>query len=381
VGEPSPNRWRSFALRFLLALVLVSVLTAGGIGGAYWFASKKVGQIPVASIRPGVLDQVEPAKPANFLIVGSDTRSFVDNAQQAQDFGSPQTQTGQRSDTIMVAHVDPDPAKSLLVSFPRDLAVSIPGVGTTKINAAYNVGAGKLIETLQQDFGIPINHYLEVNFAGFEGIVDAIGTVPIYLPTPARDRYTGLDAPKAGCYLLNGKQALAYVRSRHYEYWTPQQGWQSDPLQDLDRIPRQQYFIRSLAQVAISRGVRDPRKGVTLLDRIVPNLHRDRGLGLSDLLSLLKTFRTFDPNKVPMLTIPTISHWPQSSDLTLDEAAAAPILARLRTFTAPSRTPSSPAPSPGGGAGTPPTSAAPTTTTTAVPGPNTGLPVAGCPPG
>jgi len=331
--------WRAFGVRFLVALVLVFVLTAGGIGGAYWFAAKKVSDIPVADIRSGVLDKVDPAKPANFLIIGSDTRAFVDTPQQAQDFGTPTAQAGQRSDTIMVAHVDPDATKSLLVSFPRDLWVHIPGVGMSKINAAYNYGPERIIETIQQDFGIPINHYLEVDFAGFEGVVNAIGSVPIYFPTPARDKETGLDAPAAGCYSLNGKQALAYVRSRYYQYYTPQNGWQYDPRSDIGRIQRQQYFIRSLAQTAISKGARDPRKATKLLDRMVPNLKRDPGLGLSDLLSLVKTFRTFDPNQVQMVTIPFTSDWPQSSKLFLDQAAAAPILARMRSFSSSSSSP------------------------------------------
>ncbi len=314
---------------------MVSSLTAGGIGGAYWVANDKVDDIEDAEIADGVLDPiVDKGAPANFLIIGSDTRAFVESAKDAESFGDAATQSGQRSDTIMIAHVDPDTATGLLVSFPRDLWVDIPGIGESKINAAFNAGPTKVIETIQTNFGIPIHHYLEVDFAGFKGIVDAIGSVPIFFPTPARDAKTGLDVKLGGCMHLSGDQALAYVRSRYYEWYDVEQAeWRSDPTSDFGRIRRQQYFMRSIAKAAIDKGGRNPVKAYRLLDEVVRHLVKDPGLGLSDLQALANTFSNVDPAVVEMTTVPTVRAFHGGADAQdLVEEEAQVLFERLRSF-------------------------------------------------
>src|SRR6185312_4251670 len=115
---------------------------------------------------------------------------------------------------MMVLHADGD--ASYVVSFPRDLMVNVPTLGSQKINAAFNKGPQLVIDTLQQDFNVPINHYVEVNFKTFEDIVNAVGSVPVFFPYDARDQLSGLGpTPAGGCYHLDGAPALAYVRSRH----------------------------------------------------------------------------------------------------------------------------------------------------------------------
>ncbi len=173
---------RAFLLRLRNALIAAVVCTVVAIGGAYFVAARKVAQVPKVNIDTSVL---EPG--GNYLLVGSDSRSFVATPQDAQRFGS-KTQSGQRSDTIMVAHIDGGKGTGFLVSFPRDLWVDIPRIGHAKINAAFNAGPQRLIETIEQDFDVPISHYLEVDFSGFRKIVDAIGAIPISFPAPARDR-------------------------------------------------------------------------------------------------------------------------------------------------------------------------------------------------
>jgi len=326
---------RAFLGRFAIALVVVSGLTAGGIGGAYWVANDKVDGIADAAIPDNLLDGVSgKGDPSNFLIIGSDTRSFVSSAEDAQSFGDPATQSGQRSDTIMIAHVDPDAGTGLLVSFPRDLWVDIPGIGGSKINAAFNQGPAKVIETIQTNFDVPINHYLEVNIPGFKGIVDAIGSVPIFFPTPARDTNTGLDIKLGGCGHLNGDQALAYVRSRYYEWYDVEQSaWRSDPSSDFGRIRRQQYFMRSIAKAAIDKGGRNPVKAYHLLGEVVKHLVKDPDLGLSDLQALANTFSEVDPAVVEMATVPTVRAFHGRADaLDLVAEEAAPLFERLRTF-------------------------------------------------
>jgi len=228
----------------------------------------------------------------------------------------------------------------VLVSFPRDLWVNIPGHGDSKINAAFAYGGPQLaVKTIEQDFGVPISHYLEVDFAGFRDIVNAIGSVPIYFPTPARDKYSGLAVATKGCHNLNGDAALAYVRSRYYQYLSHGE-WQYDPLSDLGRIKRQQYFIRTLAQAAIRSLVTHPLRANEVADKSVASLTRDKSLHTSDLLALVRAFRSTDPSAFPMFTLPANNGYRDNqSVLLLDEARAAPALARLRGQDAPGSIP------------------------------------------
>jgi LCP family protein required for cell wall assembly len=314
----------------VVALVVTCTLTAGGIGGAYWLAAEKLGNARRVEVD---LEDVERGKPANFLIIGSDTRSFVTDDRDAEHFGTEEDLGGQRSDTIMVAHVDPDAESGLLVSFPRDLWVEIPGVGGAKINAAFNGGATRVVETLKQNFDIPIHHYVEVNFDGFRNVVDAIGSVPIYFPTPARDRQTGLLVESAGCHRLDGQRALQYVRSREYQHQDARGRWQTDGTADLGRIRRQQYFIRSLADEAVRSGFRNPIKINNILNKVVESLALDADLGLGQLRALANTFREVDPAVVEMVTVPTEPVRIQGqSALRLLAGEAEPLFERLRSF-------------------------------------------------
>jgi LCP family protein required for cell wall assembly len=335
--------WSAFVARFVTALVVVSFATAGGFGYAYWFANDQIAHhTRTAPIAKGVLKQVKSTEPANYLIVGSDSRGFVKDPIAQDHFGNPKYQTGQRSDTIMIAHVDPNtPGRGFLVSIPRDLYVPIPGHGTQRINAAYNFGPTVLIQTIQQDFNVPISHYLEVGFDTFAHIVNAIGSVHIFFPTQARDVKTGLSITTPGCVGLDGLQALAYVRSRYYEYRTSSNSpWQSDPTSDFGRIRRQQYFIRSLAQEAVSKGAHNPLTAKALLEKTVPDLVRDKGMGLSEFLALVRAFRSVDPGAVQMETVPVTGAVIGGQDvLLLQQDGAEQIFRQLRTFAKSTTTP------------------------------------------
>jgi LCP family protein required for cell wall assembly len=333
--------WRVFVGRFVIALVVVTFVTSAGFGYAYWFANDQITKVPTAPIPKGVLAEVKSTQPANYLIVGSDSRGFVKDPIAEEHFGSPTYQTGQRSDTIMIAHVDPkSPERGFLVSIPRDLWVAIPGHGTQRINAAYNYGPATLIQTIQQDFDVPIHHYLEVGFDTFARMVNAIGSVHIFFPTQARDLKTGLSITTPGCVGLDGLQGLAYVRSRYYEYRSSSSSsWQSDPTSDFGRIRRQQYFIRSLAQEAISKGARNPFTAKALLQKTVGDLVRDKGMGLSDFLALVRAFRSVDPGAVQMETLPVTGAKIEGNDvLLLQEAEAESLFKQLRTFVKPETT-------------------------------------------
>src|SRR5476649_2461434 len=163
----SPLSLRAFVHRFFVALVICAVMITGLVVTANIVKQQKISKIAKREIDPKLLTEG-----GNYLIIGSDTRAFVDSKTDTEHFGSKATQTGQRSDTIMVVHIDPGKHTGILVSFPRDLWVAIPGHGTAKINAAFAFGGPQLtIATIKQDFNIPISHFLEVDFAGFRDIV------------------------------------------------------------------------------------------------------------------------------------------------------------------------------------------------------------------
>lgn len=323
---------RSFLARFAIALVVVAIATGVGVVAGDDRFGRLVEDIANVDIDPGVFEEEEAGEPANFLVVGSDTRAFVATDGEARSFGTEEEVGGARSDTTMVVHVDPDTRTGFVVAFPRDLRVDIPGHGTARLNAAFALGGAELvIETLQSNFDIPIHHYLEVDFAGFRQIVDTIGGVDIWFPTPARDVYTGLDVPEAGCRELDGVQALEYVRSRHYRWYDAESDrWREDPLQDLNRIKRQQYFVRSLADAALDRGASNPVVAYRLLDDVSGALRKDPQLGEGDLKGLINAFRDLDPASIEMVTIPVDAA--ADGALEVREADAAPILDRLRNF-------------------------------------------------
>lgn len=322
---------RTLARRFAIAMAGVLAVTTAAIGYAHWYqdaAWKRRTIVPVD------VQAVGRGEPANFLIIGSDTREFVASDDERRQFGDPEEQTGQRSDTIMVAHVEPDGA-SILVSFPRDLWVDIPGHGPDKINSAYSFGGPQLaIDTIETNFDVPIHHYVEVNFATFREIVGAIGSVHLFFPTRARDGVTGLRIDEPGCHALGGDQALAYVRSRSYEYLDADGEWKEDPTADIGRIRRQQYFIRSLLNEAIDEGTRNLLTAKRLVDRTVPRLHTDADLHVKDVYALVDSFRGTDAAEFAMTTIPAdLDRSPGGeSILVVRNEDARPILERLRDF-------------------------------------------------
>jgi LCP family protein required for cell wall assembly len=323
----SPLSVRAFVHRFITALVICAVLIGALVVTADVVKRHTISSIAKADIDPSLLNEG-----GNYLIIGSDTRAFIESKQDAEHFGDKETESGQRSDTIMVVHIDPGKHTGILVSFPRDLWVDIPGHGTAKINAAFAFGGPQLtIATITQDFNIPISHFLQVDFAGFRDIVDAIGSVPIYFPTPARDTNTGLNIASPGCQDLKGEAALAYVRSRYYQYQTADGEWHYDPTSDIGRINRQQYFIRSLAHAAVKSVFPNPFKVTKVLDKTAASLTTDQKFGSSDLNALVRAFRNTDPAAFPMLTLPATNDFRDSQSVPiLDEAKAAPTFARLR---------------------------------------------------
>ena len=147
---------------------------------------------------------------SNYLLVGSDSRKGL-SRKERRELGTGGA-AGQRTDTIMVLHTGSGP--SMLLSIPRDSLVNIPGQGTTKINAAFAIGGPKLlVQTIEQNTGLRIDHYVEIGFGGFVNSVDAVGGIEICPKERMVDRQANLNIKK-GCQEADGVTALGYARSR-----------------------------------------------------------------------------------------------------------------------------------------------------------------------
>ena len=307
----TPVLRRTWPQRLLITfncLLIAGCLAAAGSIGYFY---QRFGQLPRVDFAAGVLGEEAPGEPENYLLVGSDTRAFTAGDPGAEaSFGGAGAVAGQRADTIILIRVDPRAETAAMVSFPRDLWVDIAGADDRgRINTAFEDGPEQLIRTITQNFGIPVHHYVQVDFAGFKGLVDAVDGVEVFLPAPVRDRAadgsnpSGLDITDSGCVSLSGDQALSYVRSRHFQELVDGQ-WRADPSGDIGRITRQQDFIRRAMREAISRDLLNPARVNELVDVAIDNVTVDRDLDGGDLVSLGKRFRSLTPESLQQFTLP-----------------------------------------------------------------------------
>lgn len=243
---PLPKRRR---VPLFLAITLFTAVV--GAAGMLVAARSAVDGVPRVAGVSEVLDPVS-GDIENYLLVGSDSRALGD-----PNTGGTGDVTGSRSDTIMVLRVDNSDDSAALLSIPRDLYVET-SVRTGRINGAYNDGPAVLVQALQQALSLPIHHYVEIDFYGFKALVEALGGVNVCFPLPTRDLSTGLNIVAPGCYLLDGTQALAYARSRHYEQLQADGQWHEDPTSDLGRATRQRDFVNRCLQQAVEQVQMNP---------------------------------------------------------------------------------------------------------------------------
>ena len=213
VARLTGNEHRVWPLRLLKGAIVFLTLCVLAAGAGYAYLRHQLGKIDRLTI-PG-LD--ESGEVMNVLLVGSDSREDV-TGDLAETTGKGQV-SGQRSDTMMVLHVDPKQSKAAIFSIPRDLYLPISGTDySDRVNTAFSVaGAPGLIATIEEALGFPINHYVEIDFTGFRDIVNAVGGVKVYFPSPVRDEVSGLAVEDPGCVKLDGDAGLAFVRSRNFE--------------------------------------------------------------------------------------------------------------------------------------------------------------------
>jgi LCP family protein required for cell wall assembly len=289
-------RRRRYLLRTLAILaVLVAVLASAGLVYGYRYADRLVrkGKRPVAGLTP-----VGSGQPMNILLVGSDSRTGLTRRQ----LGRIQTVKvpGRRTDTIMVLHVSPRRDKAVMVSLPRDLRTTVDG-RTSKINAAFAVGGpGLLVRTVEQTTGLPINHYAEIDFAGFLKVVDALGGITLCNRSGHRldDPYANLHMGP-GCKDMRGIQALAFVRARHVD-------------SDFGRIGRQQEFMRAVVAKLESRGslVNLP-KLMGIADVATDHIRTDQALSTPTAIGLARRLRKLDPASIDMRVYPSVASPPR----------------------------------------------------------------------
>jgi LCP family protein required for cell wall assembly len=372
---------RSWVDRVLLAGVILVVLALVALGSGYAYLQYRFNQVAKVTVQH--LKVAPVGQPFNVLLIGSDSR-VGESSSQAQHLGTVTETAGQRSDVVKIVHIVPATGQASVLSIPRDTMVTVAGDRTqtgryNRINATYGSGPDQLVQTIEANFGIPIEHVVQIDFAGFRGAVDAIGGIYLNFPVPARDAYTGLDITQTGCQHVNGGYSLAVARSRHYEYY--ENGyWHGDPTSDFGRIQRQNAFLKALINQAEKQY--NPLTLNAFIGSVVQGVTVDSTFTVRDLIDLAREFHTFSSNSLATATLPTYaaasSEFGSLGDvLYVEQSLAAPVIQQFLggapdlALTPPpgpygpvsTTTTTTTYPSRSGGT-TPPTSAASSTTTT-----------------
>jgi LCP family protein required for cell wall assembly len=297
--------------------ITAAVLSLAVVIGSYWVWntwSDFQAAIPHGANLPGVSTSGTAATKdkdgpdQNILLLGNDSRDGATPAELAAlntglDGGSSNT------DTMMIMHIPGNGSKATIISFPRDSYVAIPGHGKAKLNAAYpdgyaaakgqgateigaqSAGIALLSQTLGQLTGLHIDHYVQIDLLGFYRISNAIGGVPVLLCQPQKEANSGINLP-AGLSTVSGTQALAFVRQRY-----------GLPLGDLDRVKRQQYFLKSTFHKLLGAGtLLNPFSVQKLLSAVSSSLLTDPSI---DILGLAADFADMAEGNLSLQTVPT----------------------------------------------------------------------------
>jgi LCP family protein required for cell wall assembly len=320
-------------------------VVGGAVVGYGWWTYSRVDRVDLD------LAEIRDAGPRNYLVIGSDSREEIDaedpNAGVMLGEDKP---AGRRSDSIAILRVDPGTERVDVLSIPRDLWVTMPSGEEQRINTAYAKSTQALIDTIDKNLGIPIHHFAEVDFNGFQKLIDAVGGVPMYFDSEVRDTNSGLRIREPGCHVLNGPTGLAFARSRHLE-WKDSEGWHTDGSGDLGRITRQQMLMRAAMDKASTLGLDDVGRLKGLVDAGLESTTIDSGLGFSQLMALGSYFSDFDSQRLQTHSLAVTPDRTSggASIVRLDEAASAETLALFRGTAAPSGVTTTTAPPPSSG--------------------------------
>ena len=284
--------------------ISIAVLAISAISAlAFGTVTASINRIDVFS---GIDKRPEKKSTAiNYLLVGSDTREGLSKAElKALRVGSVVTAAGKRSDTMLLVHISKARDKAVMISIPRDTFALIPEHTSksgklipavySKINSSFNWGgAPLLIQTIEEMTELKIDHYIEINFAGFARIVDSIGGVEVCTKKNIIDPKSHLIL-EAGVHTLNGIESLKYVRTREF-----------DGLGDLGRMQRQQAFMSAVLRKATSAGVLlNPVTMASFINSSLSAVTTDSDLKNSDLIALAKQMKSLSTSSVRTLTVP-----------------------------------------------------------------------------
>lgn len=314
-------------LGFNACLVVGLLAVAGGLAYGYG----KYSQLSRVELGSVLTEREGGDEPQNFLLVGVDTAGDLAPDDPAV---AGRAVAGLRSDTMMVLRVEPARGEASLLSLPRDLWVPLASGGSQRLNAALEIGGpGELIDTIEQYLGIPVNHYVQVDFAGFKGLVEAVDGVPVPFATPVRDLRSFLDIQDTGCVTLGPDDALAYVRARTFQTFEDGR-WRTDPSADLGRQARQQDFIVRALHRAIDKGARNPVTLDRLVDVGLATVVVDDLLTADDIVTLASGLRSFDPSDLALDQLPVEDDTIGGADvLRLLDGPAQPVLEAFRGTT------------------------------------------------
>ncbi|EYR65128.1 transcriptional regulator [Actinotalea ferrariae CF5-4] len=304
-GEnPEDRRLRDRRGFKVTLIALASVVVIGVVGVAVLLGSldrnvERLGD-PFAALptRPAPLtptpqsasgdgNQAPNQEPLTMLVLGSDSRISAGDPSQWE-------RGAQRTDVMMLVHLPADGQSGYVMSLPRDSWVDIPGYGEAKLNAAFSYGGPTLlIQTVEQLTGLPIDHFTVTDFESFKRITDVLGGVTMNLTQPMKDANGDVVLPE-GTHLLDGEEALQYVRERY-----------NLPRGDVDRVQRQQAWIRALVRRTQDGGVlNDPSSWYPLLDAVTESIAVDEGLTRQRMVDLLTRVRSIGDANLRFFTVP-----------------------------------------------------------------------------
>ncbi|WP_405361362.1 LCP family protein [Kitasatospora sp. NBC_00085] len=300
-----PSRRRKVLRVAACAFAALVVLGTGAAGYAYFKLNGNIKSVDI-NARLGTARPPSATDGSfNILVLGSDSRAGGNGALAGGDTGDTA-----RSDTAMVVHVDQDHSRAEVVSIPRDTLVtrpdctdrsgrSVPGAKRAMYNSAYETGgAACAVKTTEALTGLRMDHYVEIDFAGFARLVDATGGVTVTTTVPIHDQDSGLDLA-AGEHHLDGKQALAFVRTRHGV----------GDGSDLGRIELQKQMVRSLLQQAGGMGLfSNPVKLWSVGDTLTSSVTTDSALAsVNSLVGLAEELKGIGPDQLSMVTLPVVT--------------------------------------------------------------------------
>lgn len=333
VVPEQPRRRRAARVLSWLAVVTSVAVLASALGG-YLLLNHYDGQLNRIDLGLGADRPADlPRDAKNILIVGSDSRGDLAAGEGTQGTGEDFV-TGQRSDTVILAHLYGDSDLAQLVSFPRDSWIEIPAhqdletgemvqARNGRLNTALlNGGPSLLIDTIEDLTGVFVDHYMQIDFDGFQTIVNRLDGVEVCLSAPAKEKDSGIDL-EAGRQTIKGDQALAFVRQR-----------KGLPRGDIDRIQRQQQFIGAVVRKTLSAGtLLNPLKLNGVINDVTDSLVVDDGLGIGELQNLAFRFRSFNAGGVIFTTAPVADPAAivgGASVVLLDDDAMAELFGQIR---------------------------------------------------